>query len=44
MTEITYPFDRMVPEGSSVMEVAPGILWLLHALAFRIEPRQFMAD
>ena len=34
MTEITYPFDRMVPEGSSVMEVAPGILWLRMPLPF----------
>lgn len=28
------PFDRMVPEGSSVMEVAPGILWLRMPLPF----------
>lgn len=34
MTDITYPFDKMVPEGSSVMEVVPGILWLRMPLPF----------
>ncbi len=34
MTDIIYPFDKQVPEGSSVMEVAPGILWLRMPLPF----------
>ena len=34
MTEITYPFDKLVPEGSSVMEVASDVLWLRMPLPF----------
>ena len=34
MTVISYPFDKIVPEGSSVIEVAPGILWLRMPLPF----------
>ena len=34
MTEITYPFDKLIPEGSTAMEVAPGILWLRMPLPF----------
>ncbi len=34
MTEITYPFDKLIPEGSTAMEVASGILWLRMPLPF----------
>jgi len=36
MSELSFPFDRQMPEVAATMEVAPGVLWLRMPLPFAL--------
>lgn len=36
MSELSFPFDRQMPEVAETMEVAPGVLWLRMPLPFAL--------
>ena len=36
MSELSYPFDRNMPEVAETMEVAPGVMWLRMPLPFAL--------
>jgi glyoxylase-like metal-dependent hydrolase (beta-lactamase superfamily II) len=36
MSELSFPFDRQMPEVGATMEVAPGVLWLRMPLPFAL--------
>lgn len=36
MAELSYPFDRKMPEAGATMEVAPGVLWMRMPLPFAL--------